>query len=86
MIRANTSAYLFFYDILLLVILLCLSRFEMAPFVLGILLSLPAMAGNLLGGWLFDPRHEKLYRVVAYVIIAAAALSGLPILNAGGGH
>lgn len=85
-IRANTSAYLFFYDILLLVILLCLSRFEMAPFVLGILLSLPAMAGNLLGGWLFDPRHEKLYRIVAYVIIAAAALSGLPILNAGGAH
>ncbi|MBO9405841.1 sulfite exporter TauE/SafE family protein [Shimia sp. R9_1] len=85
-IRANTNAYLFFYDILLVVVLICLSRFEAAPFVLGIMLSLPAMAGNLLGGWLFDPRHEKLYRAVAYLIIAAAALSGLPFLNAGGGH
>lgn len=85
-IRANTTAYLFFYDILLVVVLLCLSRFELTPFVLGILLSAPAMAGNLLGGWLFNPDYEKLYRIVAYFIIAAAALSGLPFLNAGTGH
>ena len=83
-IRANTSAYLFFYDILLVLVLLILGRFDPAPFVLGLLLSIPAMAGNLLGGWLFHPRYERLYRGVAYLIIASAAVSGLPFLSGGG--
>jgi hypothetical protein len=83
-IRANTSAYLFFYDILLVVVLLILGRFDPAPFVLGLMLSIPAMAGNLLGGWLFHPRYERLYRGVAYLIIASAAVSGLPFLSGGG--
>ncbi len=83
-IRANTSAYLFFYDILLVVVLLILGQFDPTPFVLGLLLSIPAMAGNLLGGWLFHPRYERLYRGVAYLIIASAAVSGLPFLSGGG--
>ncbi|CUH53805.1 sulfite exporter TauE/SafE family protein [Shimia marina] len=85
-IRANTSAYLFFYDILLLIVVFGLGRFDSTPFVLGFMLSLPAMAGNLLGGWLFHPDYERLYRGVAYMIIAMAALSGLPFLDGLGTH
>lgn len=83
-IRANTMAYLFFYDLLLVGVLFSLGRLDMQPFVLGLLLTAPAMAGNLLGAWLFHPRYERLYRGVAYAIIAGAAVSGLPVLSTGG--
>jgi hypothetical protein len=41
-------------------------------------MSLPNMAGNMLGGWLFRPQQERVFRAVAYVLIGGAALSGLP--------
>ncbi|WP_270729877.1 sulfite exporter TauE/SafE family protein [Shimia sp. Alg240-R146] len=83
-VRANTMAYLFFYDLLLIVVLLLLGWFEALPFVLGLALGVPAMAGNLLGAALFHPERERLYRGVAYTVIAGAAISGLPILSHGG--
>lgn len=83
-VRANTNAYLFFYDLMLIAVLLVLGGFEPVAFVVGLALALPALAGNLLGGVLFHPSRERLYRGVAYVVIAGAALSGLPCLNIGG--
>ena len=46
---------------------------------LGLVLAIPNVVGNLLGGWVFRPEKEHLYRGAAYVVIAAAALFGLPI-------
>ncbi|MCP4819343.1 MAG: sulfite exporter TauE/SafE family protein [Shimia sp.] len=83
-VRANTTAYLFFYDLLLIAVLLVLGGFEPLAFVIGLALAVPALAGNLLGAALFHPSREKLYRGVAYLVIAGAALSGLPFLNFGG--
>lgn len=77
-------AYLFIFDLFLVGVLALLGCLEVVPFVLGLALTAPAMAGNLFGAWLFHPRHEQLYRGVAYVIIASAAVSGLPILSGGG--
>jgi len=44
------------------------------------LLMLPVYAaGGLIGRRLFDPAREGLYRRVAYVIIGAAGIAGLPV-------
>lgn len=76
-IRANTTSYLYFYDAMMLLGLLIAGRLTGLPIMIGLVITLPALAGNALGGWLFDPKHERLYRYVAYTIIAASALSAL---------
>lgn len=76
-IRANSTAYLFFFDVMMLVGFLFAGRLAGMPLILGLLLMLPNLVGNLSGGAMFHPRYESLYRNVAYVIIAASSLSGL---------
>ena len=46
---------------------------------LGLVLMLPYALGNRIGQALFDPAAERLYRRIAYAIIAASGLAGLPI-------
>ena len=48
-------------------------------FLLGLILALPNFLGNFIGAKLFDPEKTNQYRMFAYIIIAAAALSGLPV-------
>lgn len=76
-IRANNMVFLFSYDVLMLIGLLATGSLAAEAVVLGLVTALPYLAGNLLGGWSFRPGLEKLYRIVAYAIIAASALSGL---------
>ncbi len=82
-VRSNTMIYLFGYDIMLLVVLAISSQLDLLPLVLGFCLAIPALAGNLLGAAIFQPDREKLYRVVAYGVIAASAISGLPFITSG---
>ena len=76
-IRANTTVYLYGFDILMLVTFAVLGRLWGTPLILGLLTALPYLAGNAMGWWMFRPGYERLYRWVAYGIIAASALSGL---------
>lgn len=78
-IRANMLLFLFATDIILLPMLALFGRLDGSAVLLGGLLILPTMAGSLAGAWLFRPEFEPVYRAVAYAIIVAAALSGLPI-------
>jgi len=78
-IRANMFLFLFTTDIVLLPALALFGRLDSSAIVLGILLILPNLAGSLVGARLFRPEYERMYRGVAYSIIAASALSGLPI-------
>lgn len=78
-IRANTMLYLYGYDIILLGLLAVQARLDPVPVVLGLAMALPNIAGNVLGAWVFEPSRARLYRGVAYGIIIAAAISGLPI-------
>ena len=78
-IRANATLYLLGYDLLLLALLLGQGMIGGVPLLLGLLLTVPNMLGNMVGAAIFNPEHEKLYRSVAYAIVALAALSGLPI-------
>jgi hypothetical protein len=78
-IRANTTLYLILADILLLAVLSWNGFLVMGALQLGIAMILPYLLGNWLGALLFRPGYEVVYRRVAYGIIAASALMGLPI-------
>ena len=78
-IRATTLLYLFGYDLLMIGYLSGMGRMEALPAVLGLALTLPNLLGNWLGGRMFVPGYERLYRAVAYTVILASALSGLPV-------
>ena len=76
-IRANTMVFLFCYDLLMLAGLALAGHLGAVPVVLGLAVALPYMAGVMAGGWLFRPGRERVYRWVAYGIIATSAVSGL---------
>lgn len=78
-IRATTLLYLFGYDFLMIGYLGISGHLLAVPVLLGLLLTFPNLAGNWLGGTLFVPGHERLYRAVAYLVILISALSGLPV-------
>lgn len=78
-IRANTFLFLMATDLVLLPMLALFGRLDLSALLLGAALVVPNMLGSVLGGWLFRPGLEKIYRALAYAIIAASALSGLPI-------
>lgn len=82
-IRANLMLYLVAVDLTMVVVLWLAGRLEGHMVVLGLGLALPYLVGNVVGGWLFRPGRERLYRLVAYAIITVSALSGLPLFDAG---
>ncbi|WP_171207203.1 MULTISPECIES: sulfite exporter TauE/SafE family protein [unclassified Ruegeria] len=78
-IRATILLFLLGFDVLMLGYLTGMGELSWTTASLGLVLAIPNVVGNLLGGWVFRPEKEHLYRGAAYVVIAAAALSGLPI-------
>lgn len=78
-VRASTMTYLFLYDVVLMVIVALKGALLAVPVGVGLLMALPNLLGNMLGGLIFRPEFERIYRNVAYSVIGAAALSGLPI-------
>ncbi len=80
-VRASTLLYLYFYDMVLLSAMLVMGHLALAPALVGVALIVPNMLGNILGAALFRPGLETIYRWIAYTIIAASALAGLPIWN-----
>jgi uncharacterized membrane protein YfcA len=81
MIRANILIYLFLADLLTLIVMLIGGLIEAVPLALGVLLWPIYMGGGMIGARLFNPAHERLYRMTAYVLIFAAAVVNLPILR-----
>ena len=78
-IRANLTLYLVMIDLMMIAVIAAFGLLQAGAMIAGLLLSLPYMAVNWIGGRLFDPAREKLFRGVAYVIIAASAILGLPV-------
>lgn len=77
--RANTLVFLTLCSGLLLGQLWVQGLLSAVAIWLGVVLMLPYAVGNWIGQALFDPAAERLYRRVAYVIIGASGLVGLPI-------
>lgn len=80
-IRANVLIYLVLADIAMLSLFGLSGNLALSAVLTGLLLTVPNALGNWLGGRLFDPDRAGLYRSVAYVVIAASALGGLPFWN-----
>ena len=78
-VRANLTLYLIMADTLMLAVLAWNGFLVASAVALGVLVILPYLLGNWVGALLFRPDLEDLYRRVAYAIIAASAILGLPI-------
>lgn len=78
-VRANTILFLAVLDVVVVANLVWRGAVEGWVILLALTLALPYLATSLIGQSLFDPRHERLYRWLAYAVIALAVLSGLPI-------
>lgn len=76
-IRANTTVFLFCFDLVMLAAFWGTGRLLGMPLALGLIAMLPNLVGNVIGGAIFNPAREKIYRRVAYAIIAGSSLSGL---------
>ncbi|MBB94532.1 MAG: hypothetical protein CML68_08020 [Rhodobacteraceae bacterium] len=78
-VRASVMIYLFSYDLLLGGVLALKGAVSLLPVLIGLAMALPNLVGNVVGGWLFRPGLERVYRAVAYGIITLSALSALRI-------
>lgn len=78
-IRANFLLYLLAIDLLLFPVLWLSGLIVWQIVLLGLLAGIPNIIANAIGARLFDPQAEALFRNVAYIVIAASAIVGLPI-------
>ena len=80
-IRANNLLFLFGFDFFALFFLGVASVLNINAVILGLVLAIPMGLGNVIGAVLFNPEKEKLYRMIAFLIITLSALIGLPPLS-----
>lgn len=81
MVRANTIVFLAILDVVLVINLVLFAQTRAEPVWIAVILAIPYLIATMIGQALFDPRHEKAYRVVAYCVVGLALLSGLPLLD-----
>ena len=77
-IRANNLLFLYFFDVCVVLIFALTGILTLKIFLLGLILAVPNFLGNFIGAKLFDPNKTNQYRIVAYIIIAVAAIIGFP--------
>ncbi|MEL6463346.1 MAG: sulfite exporter TauE/SafE family protein [Pseudomonadota bacterium] len=82
-IRANFLLYLLGIDVMMLAIFVVLGLLDAQAVVIGLVLVPLYMLANVAGARLFDPGAERLFRTVAYIVIATSAILGLPIWEMG---
>lgn len=80
-IRANTMLYLLAAETVMLSVLALFGHLVWAALGIGLLATVPYLLANVIGAAIFRPEMERVYRVVAYMIIAISALSGLPVFD-----
>ncbi len=80
-IRALILLFLFITDIAVMLTFLSRGLIGIDAAIIGILLIPAYMIGGLIGARIFNPAHEKAFRLTAYAIITIALLSGLPIFD-----
>ncbi len=78
-IRANVMLYLLVFDLATIALLTAQGRMEMMPVLLGAVLVLPNLLGNLAGAAMFRPERQRLYRSAGYGITLLSGLAGLPL-------
>ena len=77
--RATTIVFLTVTSLLLLPLMYAQDLLTPAAVMLGALFLVPYGVGAAVGQALFTPGRERFYRTIAYVIIGAATVAGLPV-------
>lgn len=77
--RANMLVFLTLNSLLVLPLMGWQGILTPAAFWLGLVLLIPYGLGTLVGQALFAPAHERLYRRLAYGLVAASVVIGLPL-------
>ena len=77
-IRANFLLYLVGIDLLLFAMLWGAGLLVWPVVALGLMMGIPNVLANIIGARLFDPQSERVFRTVAYIVIALSAIAGLP--------
>ena len=77
-IRANFLLYLLGIDVMMIAVLLGAGVLDAVALVAGLICAPLYMVANVAGAWMFYPQAERLFRAVAYIVIAASAILGLP--------
>lgn len=80
-IRATTLIFLTIAGAMILPFLAVFGKFDWSAMVLGLVAAVPYLVANVLGAILFRPDMERTYRFAAYIIIAASAITGLPLFD-----
>ena len=78
-VRGNTMMYLFLVDIMTFAMFAIKGLIILIPLAIGLVLAVPYAIAGLIGQRVFNPEKEHIYRRVAYALIAASALAGLPV-------
>ena len=78
-IRANFLLYLLAIDMVLFPVLWLSGLMVWKIALLGLLVGIPNLIANVIGARLFDPEAERIFRTVAYIVIACSAIIGLPL-------
>ncbi|MEL6377125.1 MAG: sulfite exporter TauE/SafE family protein [Pseudomonadota bacterium] len=78
-VRANTILFLAALDVVLVANLLIRGAIDIRLILLSGILAIPYFITSLIGQSKFDPKYERLYRNIAYAVIALAVVSGLPV-------
>ena len=80
-IRANTYLYLYFADMLLIATLLVGGLMLASAVTTGLLLVPIYLMAIAAGAAIFNPKAERIYRAVAYLVILGSAVSSLPLFD-----
>ena len=80
-VRANLMVYFLLAGAMLCISYLLQGLFTVENVALSILLEIPFAAAMVLGAYIFRGASDLLYRRVAYLIIAVAALVSLPLFD-----
>ncbi|SFJ05999.1 sulfite exporter TauE/SafE family protein [Jannaschia pohangensis] len=78
-VRANIMLFLVLWDVIFGAALWASGRLTAEPVWLGIALIVPYLLANMVGAKLFRPDRERMYRIAAYSLIAAAAVAAVPL-------
>ncbi len=81
--RATALVFLTVTSLLLLPLMAIQGMLTPPAVALGLIFLLPYGAGTRLGAALFQPGLERFYRIVAYFVILAALVLGLPLWDQG---
>jgi uncharacterized membrane protein YfcA len=80
-VRANLMVFFMFCGIVLIASYAWEGLFTAQTLTLSLLLGVPYIGGVGAGSYFFRGSSDRVYRIVAYAIIALAALLSLPILD-----